>query len=193
MIARRPVTTCERFSFVEICTLSPTRAIAASTTAVSGVADSWWVATDAGFIDVIAETTASQPGLTFDTLANGTYFARFTAIDGVGLEGIPAAYAFERRLNALGLDTPDAVAGMGRQYRFKWRSSGGGTESFRFTLARDADGGRAVIDEAGLSGPQIVVTDLPAGVYFWRVLVSRREGGKLYEKWSQPQRFEIGG
>lgn len=151
------------------------------------------VATDAGFIDVIAETTASQPGLTFDTLANGTYFARLTAIDGVGLEGIPAAYAFERRLNALGLDPPDAVAGMGRQYRFKWRSSGGGTENFRFTLARDADGGRAVIDEAGLSGPQIVVTDLPAGVYFWRVLVSRREGGKLYEKWSQPQRFEIGG
>jgi hypothetical protein len=151
------------------------------------------VATDAGFIDVIAETTASQPALTFETVANGTYFARFTAVDGVGLEGIPAAYAFERRLTALGLDPPDAVGGAKRQYRFKWRSSGGGTESFRFTLARDADGSRAVIDEAGLTDGQIVVTDLPPGIYFWRVLVSQREGGKLYEKWSQPQRFEIGG
>lgn len=151
------------------------------------------VATDAGFVDVIAEATTSQPRLTFEGLANGTYFARFTALDGVGLEGVPAAYTFERRLTALGLDTPDAVDGTGRQYRFKWRSAGGGAESYRFILAREPDGSRAVIDEAGLGEGQIVVTDLPPGIYYWRVLVSQREGGKLYEKWAQPQRFEIGG
>ena len=151
------------------------------------------VAIDAGFTDIIAETTATEPKLVFDGIINGTFFARFTAIDGGSLEGIPATYAFERRLNALGLDPPASMGGAKRQYLFKWRSSGGGAESFRFTLAKDADGSGAVIDEAGLSQGQIVVTDLPPGVYFWRVLVSRREDGKLFEKWSQPQRFEIGG
>lgn len=151
------------------------------------------VAVDAGFTDIVAETTAAEPKLIFDGIANGTFFARFTAIDAGSLEGIPATYAFERRLNALGLDPPATVGGAKRQYLFKWRSSGGGSESFRFVLAKDADGSGAVIDEAGLSQGQIVVTDLPAGVYFWRVLVSRRENGKLFEKWSQPQRFEIGG
>ena len=150
------------------------------------------IAVDAGFTDIVSETTASDPKLVFDGVANGTFFARFTAIDGSSLEGIPATYAFERRLNAVGLDPPASVGGAKRQYLFKWRSSGAGTESFRFTLARDADGSGAVIDEAGLTNGQIVVTDLPPGVYFWRVLVSRREDGKLFEKWSQPQRFEIG-
>ncbi len=151
------------------------------------------IAVDAGFTDLIAETTTTDPKLTFETVANGTFFARFTAIDAASLEGIPATYAFERRLNALGLDPPASVGGSKRQYVFKWRSSGAGTESFRFTLAREADGSGAVVDEAGLSTGQIVVTDLPPGVYFWRVLVSRREDGKLFEKWSAPQRFEIGG
>jgi hypothetical protein len=36
--AARPVTACERFSFVDTCTVSAHRRIAASVTAVSGVA-----------------------------------------------------------------------------------------------------------------------------------------------------------
>jgi hypothetical protein len=39
MIARRPATTWERLSFVETCTVRPTRSIAAWTTSVSGVAE----------------------------------------------------------------------------------------------------------------------------------------------------------
>ncbi len=151
------------------------------------------IAVDAGFTDIVSETASTDAKLVFDGMANGTFFARFTAIDGASLEGIPATYAFERRLNALGLDPPTTVGGTKRQYLFRWSSSGAGTERFRFTLARDAEGNGAVIDEAGLNSGQIVVTDLPPGIYFWRVLVSRREAGKLFEKWSQPQRFEIGG
>ena len=38
MMARRPVTTCERFSFVETCTVRSVRRSAASVTSVSGAA-----------------------------------------------------------------------------------------------------------------------------------------------------------
>jgi hypothetical protein len=150
------------------------------------------IARDAGFIDILSEVTSETSNLAFGALDNGTYFARFTAIDGAGLEGLPATYAFERRLNALGLDSPTAIAGARRQYLFKWRSTGGAPERFRFVLTR-ADGTRAVIDQADLTERQIVVTELPPGAYSWRVLVSRREDGRLFEKWSAPQRFEIGG
>jgi hypothetical protein len=151
------------------------------------------IARDAGFIDLVAEVTATEPRLLFQGVPNGTFFVRLTARDGEGLEGLPSTYAFERRLNTLDLDPPSVVAGARRQYLFKWRSGGGGSESFRFVLSRRPDGGEAVIDTPGLSQPEIVVTDLPPGAYYWRVFVVRREDQRLFEKWSPPQRFEIGG
>lgn len=150
------------------------------------------IARDAGFIDLIAEATAAEPRLAFADLGNGTFFVRITELDASGLEGLPATYAFERRLNALGLDAPLAVPGARRQYLFKWRSTGGAPETFRFMLSRRPDGREAVIDVPGLSDRQMVITDLPAGTYYWRVLVSRREDGRLFDKWSPAQRFEIG-
>jgi hypothetical protein len=150
------------------------------------------IAADAGFIDVTAEARSDTPRLTLADVPNGAHFARFTAIDGEGLEGLPATYAFERRLNAVGLERPAAMDG-GRRYLFRWRSTGGAPETFRFVLARGAEDGTPVIDEAGLPDPQIVVTDLPPGVYYWRVVVARREDGRVLENWSPPERFEIGG
>lgn len=152
------------------------------------------IAPDAGFVDMVAEVSSGTPALSFETLPNGTFFARFTAIDGSGLEGLPATYAFERRLNALRLEAPVTMsAGAKEHYLFKWLSTGGAPESFRFVLSRDGGSGRPVIDEAGLTAHQIVVTRLPPGSYSWRVLVSRLEDGRIYEKWSPVQQFEIGG
>lgn len=160
--------------------------------ALGAVAYRGQIARDAGFIDLITEVESAAPLLAFDDIPNGTFFLRLTAVDGAGLEGLPATFAFERRLNTLDLDPPQTVPGARRQYLFKWRSTGDAAESFRFILAREADGSDAVIDTPGLTERQIVITDLPPGVYYWRVVVARREGGRLFEKWSAPQRFEIG-
>ena len=149
------------------------------------------LAMDAGFIDIVAEAEAAEPAVPFASLGNGTYFVRATAIDTGGLEGLPATYAFERRLNSLSLGAPAAMEG-GRRYLFKWRTDGGGNANYRFVLSRNADGGDAIIDQPALERPQFVVTALPAGVYYWRVLVSRFEDGKAMLKWSKPQRFEVG-
>lgn len=150
------------------------------------------IARDAGFVDLAAETTATEPRLVFDSWPNGGFFVRFTALDPTGLEGLPATYAFERRLNALGLDPPGAIPGARRQYLFKWTSSGAGSESFRFVLGRRPDASDPVIDAPGLARSEITVADLPAGVYYWRVQVVRREEGRVFEKWSPAQKFEIG-
>lgn len=146
------------------------------------------IATDAGFIDVTAEADAREPVLTFPSLRNGTYFIRFTALDQTGLEGLPATYAFERRLNSLALEAP---AAQGRQFLFRWRAEGEGEARYRFVISREGET-VPVVDQAGLADTRFVVTRLPPGAYSWRVHVTRRDGGRILEKWSPPQRFEVG-
>lgn len=148
------------------------------------------VAMDAGFVDILAETEAEAPELRFASVPNGTYFVRFTTIGANGLEGRPSTFAFERRLNSLALDEPVALDGAKRRYLFKWSAAGEGAAVHRFVLSRSPDGD-ALIDQSGLKTGEFVVTDLPPGAYYWRVLVVRFDGGRAAEKWSAPQRFEV--
>jgi hypothetical protein len=148
------------------------------------------IAADAGFIDLLAEGETPGPRIAMASLPNGTYFVRFTAIDGQTLEGLPATYAFERRLNSLSADEPKSLAGAKRRFLFKWRSEGEGETTYRFVLTREA-GGAAIVDQPGLAANELVVTDLPEGAYSWRVLVTRIDKGARQDKWSAPQRFEV--
>lgn len=151
-------------------------------------------AADAGFVDLLAETTATTPRLSLPGLPNGSYFVRFTAIDARGLEGLPATYAFERLLNDVDVSGPPAVLdGAGRRYLFKWRGEGEGQVLYRFVLSERLEGGYPTIDQPGLREASLVVTDLKPGTYYWRVQAVRFQNGRVFERWSPPQRFEIGG
>lgn len=149
------------------------------------------IGADAGFIDVLTEATAPEPVVRLDGAAipNGALFARATAIDGAGLEGLPAVVAFQRRLNSLDLGPPDAG---GDRFLFRWADAGEGVARFRFQLARDADMTDLLVDEPGLEDRRIAVTNLPPGAYYWRVRVTRFEGGEAFEKWSKVERFQLG-
>ncbi|MDO8408873.1 MAG: FecR domain-containing protein [Phenylobacterium sp.] len=151
------------------------------------------LATDAGFVDIFAEAESEGPTLTFGSVPNAIYFLRLTAIAVDGLEGLPEVYAVERRLNAIGLAPPAGLEGVDRSFLFRWSDSGEGAASFRFQLAVNAEMDGPIIDEPGLTERQISVAELPDGVYFWRVLVTRFEDGRASEKWSPVQRFQLGG
>ncbi|MDP1616766.1 FecR domain-containing protein [Phenylobacterium sp.] len=151
------------------------------------------LATDAGFVDILAETESETPTLTFASVPNAVYFLRLTAIDSAGLEGLPEVYAIERRLNAIDLAPPAGLEGVDRSFLFRWSDSGEGVASFRFQLAANAEMDSPIIDEPGLTERQISVAELPDGVYFWRVLVTRFEDGEAIEKWAPVQRFQLGG
>jgi hypothetical protein len=152
------------------------------------------LALDGGFQELFAETTSDKPHLEFDALPDGIYFVRVTAIDGNDLEGLPTTYTVERELNTL---APGAVAATGKKhdlrFLFRWEAGGKGERTFRFQLVRDGDKGPPVIDEAGLKDPQITVTNLPPGVYQWRVMSATLGHDHYIEKWSAPQQFNIGG
>lgn len=151
------------------------------------------LSTDAGFIDRIAEQRVSEPLGSFDSLPNGTYFVRVSVNAADGVQGLANTYSFERRLNRVSLDAP-APGGLEgyNAYRFRWRSEGEGEVQYRFTLSRDEAGMDRVIDQPGLKTPDIAVTDLPSGTYYWQIWSIRFDNGTFVDTVTPPQKFQIG-
>jgi hypothetical protein len=157
------------------------------------------LATDAGMIDAFAETDSASGAsrLTFAGLADGAYFLRLSALSSDDMEGRSTTYSFLRARNGVGGLASSSSALDGRRfYRFRWEAEGEGEASFRFQLSKEgADGapeGPPLIDHPGLTDQAFTLSDLPPGVYAWRVQGSRHRFGRLLQVWSEPQQLRIG-
>jgi hypothetical protein len=149
---------------------------------------------DAGFVDLFAEATQGQPTADFGALDNGTYFIRLTALDAGGLEGLPADYSFDRDLDLLepGASPSAEQNGKHRHFLFRWSAAGDGVRTFRFQLFSGAEATAPIVDQPGLSAPQLTLTDLPPGAYSWRVSATRFKNGAITEKVGPLQSLQIG-
>jgi hypothetical protein len=148
------------------------------------------IARDADQLDLIRDLRVSAPHADFGDLADGTYFVRLTAIDTNGLEGLPQVYGFERR--QLGLAASGAPRADGRDYEFRWFVSRSTVETrFRFVLATSADLHQPLVDRTDLMGGQLVVSDLPAGIYYWTIVAEQFENGRFYETSSAVRSFTL--
>jgi hypothetical protein len=149
---------------------------------------------DAGFVDVFAEATTPAPSAEFGDIANGVYFVRLTALDSGGLEGLPADYSFDRDLDVLEPGAaPSAQAwGKHRNFLFRWSADGEGVRNYRFQLFSGTDATSPIIDQPGLSDPQLTLTDLPPGTYGWRIAALRFKNGAYSEKVGPMQSLQIG-
>jgi len=145
---------------------------------------------DADFLEVLDEASAETPEARLASLPNGSYFVRLTAIDQNQLEGKPATYAFERRLNRISTSSEESKVGRYRQYLFRWRTPDAPGAHYRFQLWR-ADESVPTVDEIGLTGTSFIVTDLAKGRYHWRVMTSEMVGGRLFEKWSSDRELTV--
>jgi hypothetical protein len=149
------------------------------------------LATDAGFIDVFAEIESPTPQLSVADVPNGSFFVRLTAISPAGLEGLPAAYTFERRLNTITAEVGEADdCPAGRCLRFRWRAGGEGERRFRFQIARSPDG-VPIVDRMEMTGSEIVITDLPGDTYYWRVESALIDGEERQSKWMDWQELRV--
>lgn len=156
------------------------------------------IAQDAGMIESFAEADSAPGGpLAFGDMEEGAYFLRLTALSPEGLEGKATTYSFIRARNGVGglasaMDQRDRR----RFYRFRWEAEGVGEASFRFQLWREAEDGGVngplLIDQPGLTDEAFTLSDLPPGVYSWRVQSARHRFGRLLEAWSDPQQLHIG-
>lgn len=149
------------------------------------------IAQDAGFLDVVAEAMTQTTEVRLPPIEDGTWFVRVAAIDGRGLEGMYETYGFQRRLNDISGTVAESRAGGYRQYLFRWRVMGDGERQYRFQLSRQEDGGDPIMDEVGLTEQHLVVTDLPPGTYYWRVMALQFADGEVHENWSPTERLTI--
>jgi hypothetical protein len=148
------------------------------------------IARDADLLDLIRDLPVKEPHADFGDLPDGTYFVRISAVDRNGLEGLPQIYAFERR--QLGLSASATPRAGTRDYTFRWFASRPGVETrFRFVLGASPDLRSPLVDRTDLPAGELVVTDLPRGVYYWTVIAEQFENGRFYEKGSSIRSFTL--
>ncbi|HEY2024777.1 FecR family protein [Paraburkholderia sp.] len=148
------------------------------------------ISRDADQLDLVRDLRVATPRADFGDLPDGTYFVRVASTDSHGLDGLPNVYAFERR--QFGLDASASQRAGSRDYDFRWFVSHSKVPtSFRFVLAQTADLSHPVIDRTDLPGGELVVSDLPAGVYYWTIVAEQFENGRFYEKSSAVRSFTL--
>ncbi len=147
------------------------------------------LARDAGFLDVLAEAAAQVPAFTMAPLPAGSYFARISALDRLGIQGLAETYAFDRRKNVVS----GSMGASGHDYLFQWASSADGAPQFRFQLRREGGDGPPIVDETGLTDNRFTVSNLAPGKYAWRVLSILFADGKALETWSVVENFNVAG
>lgn len=145
------------------------------------------IASDAGFVEMLAEQTAVQPKIAVENLPNGTLFARMAAVSSNGMTGMDEAFSFSRRLASLSGSAASEDLGA---YRFRWLSAGDGSRTYQFQLW--AEGATIpTVDEAGLVDPSVVITNIAPGNYFWRVGIVQVDDGKVVENWTALERLIV--
>lgn len=145
------------------------------------------IGADAGFIEQVADLVVADGQSSFAELPNGNYFVRARAISDNGIQGMPATFAFKRRLNGV-----SASAGQGPEgYVFRWIGEGAGMQRFHFQLFRNATDQIAMIDEAGISGDRVSISDLPDGDYFWRVGVVQYLDDEVAINWTPLEKLSV--
>jgi hypothetical protein len=145
------------------------------------------IASDAGFIDNIAEQFSDDGAFALADIPNGNLFVRVSAIAASGLEGMAQSYSFRRRLASIrGTVEPEDDG-----YRFRWTGAGGGVRRYRFQLRRDTPQGALVVDEVALERDALTLRRLKAGVYYWRVGLAQLEDGEITESWTEPEKLTI--
>jgi len=155
------------------------------------------ISLDAGFVDVVGEQQSDNATIDFPAIEDGRYFAKITAIDQNGFEGMPATYAFKRLLSTLSGSAESGDFG----YRFKWHGAGKGKRVYRFQLLLGDINTVPMVDEAGLTNDLITLSDLPDGEYYWRVGVTQypenspgnSDDEEVFQKWTDFEKLIVAG
>ena len=149
------------------------------------------IASDAGFVDIVAEGQEMGEVIELPAIPNGRYFAKVTALAADGFEGMPATYSFKRQLSTLGGSADAGDFG----YRFKWFGEGEGQRFYRLQIVKDSKAAIPIIDEAGLSTNTVTLSDLADGDYYWRVGVIQfstdPEDKEAIEKWTDFEKLTV--
>ncbi|MGL5836971.1 MAG: FecR domain-containing protein [Sphingorhabdus sp.] len=145
------------------------------------------IAADAGFQDQLVDIVAKDGDTDLGALPDGNYFFRIRAVSVNGIEGLPATYAFKRRLNSVKASAGAGDAG----WAFKWDGEGQGLIRYHFQLYKGGTDKAAMVDEPALDAQQIILSDLKPDTYFWRVGAVQYTDGESNINWTPFEKITV--
>ncbi|MFZ6746065.1 FecR domain-containing protein [Undibacterium sp. JH2W] len=150
------------------------------------------IAKDKDIIDVLAENRYKENRFKFDGFADGNYFVRITAIDKLGLEGLPLVKAVTLKARP---EPPFTVQPKNKvraeRLDFAWTEASNAV-SYHLQLARDAGFKDLLIDKADLKQVQFSADRPKDGEYYWRVATVASNNGKAdHGPYSDVQKFSV--
>ncbi|TNE39663.1 MAG: LysM peptidoglycan-binding domain-containing protein [Sphingomonadales bacterium] len=146
------------------------------------------IARDAGFVELEQESYSNSPDIRFANIGDGQWFVRLTGIATSGLEGLPRTYAMRRVLTGINASAEHQTDG---GYLFRWVDEGQGQRIYHFRLRADRPDSVPMIDEPGLTGHSLTLSDLPPGTYRWHVGVRQYRDGEDSINWSPEQELIV--
>jgi hypothetical protein len=146
------------------------------------------IATDADAYNLIAESRSSSANISVDGVADGAYFARLSAIDRFGLEGlikvVPLTLRSSDATTANITLSPPYIAGSDeKSLTLRWSSSMDG--AMRIQIARDGEFTYLIAARQSTNG-QVTVTRPAFGNYYARVQLLDANGGVKASSFAQP-------
>lgn len=147
------------------------------------------IARDAGFVDMVDETSGEGLEQQLAGQPNGNYFVRIRAIAPSRLEGEPETYSFRRQ--RLGVAASAKESPLGNGYKFNWNAVGAESALFDFKLWRDGNEAVPLVSELGMDKPGLILTDLAPGTYYWRVAAVSPGPEGVLRVWGPPQRLIV--
>lgn len=147
------------------------------------------IAKDAGFLEVVSEKIVSEGTVEFESLENRRYNFRARAISPTGIEGFSETHSFKRK--RLGVAAEAGKSPLGDGFLFKWAPQGGENALFAFQLWQEGEAGAMIVDETGLSTANMTLTELPNGVYHWRVAAMEADEDGLLKIWGPTQKLNV--
>ena len=147
------------------------------------------VARDAGFIEIIDQALGTAATVTFADIEDGRYFVRSRGVAASGVEGFSQPYTFRRK--RLGADAGAETSPIADAFKFGWRVDGRGQSFHAFQLWNNQNPSSLLVDEVALRDTAILIGDLPAGSYAWRVGTFQIDDGEPIKVWTPVQEFAV--
>lgn len=150
------------------------------------------VALDAQAQNIVAEVHSQGGKLKVDGLPDGDYFLRVSAIDKLGLEGLPRIVPFKLKARPVPpfSSLPKAKV-RAERVEFAWTEAPD-AKSYHLQVARDAAFHDLLIDQPQVGGLQFVGDKLVPGKYWWRTAsVAEHDGKPDHGPFGDAQVFEL--
>ncbi|SFI06810.1 FecR family protein [Collimonas sp. OK307] len=150
------------------------------------------IATDTDARNIIGEAESASPEIKINGLEDGAYFVRVTALDQMGLQGIPRTTAFKLKARP---EPPISIEPKNKSRSedviFSWAEVGN-AQAYHLQVASDAEFKQLVVDQAALAVPQFSAGKLALGNYYWRVAtIVEQTNGRDQGPYCDPNSFDL--